>query len=56
LSSDSLISVTLKAQVHSVAQIGHLTGNLSRRSVIARSYRYCARAVGVEVGLRISMA
>lgn len=34
LSSDSLISLTLKAQVHSVEQIGHFTGNLSKRSVI----------------------
>jgi hypothetical protein len=32
-----LIAVTLIAVVHSVPQIGHFTGNLSSRSVIARS-------------------
>ena len=41
LSRDSLIWVTLSAQGHSVPQIGHLTGNLSRRSVTAvRSHNW----------------
>jgi hypothetical protein len=35
-----LISLTLKAQVHSVAQIGHFTGNLSKRSVMGYFCRY----------------